>query len=380
MTDTTVQLREVRHSDLDALVKLEESAFITDRLSRRSFRHWINSSSRAFLVATVDDALVGYILVIYHAGTRLARLYSISTDPDMRGRGIARRLIEAGEQAASDSGRFIMRLEVGAENNTAIRLYESLGYTSFGIYRDYYDDHSDAIRMQKRIHHYRVRERWVEMPWVRQSTPFTCGPAALMMAMSGVSKHYVPSHHEELQLWREATTIFMTSGHGGCHPLGLALAAQQRGFDAEVWINTREPLFVDGVRDAGKKRIIELVHRDYLVQAKAAGIRIHYSDIKQDTLIKALNNNAVPLVMISTWRLEGKKAPHWVTVSGYDKQCLYVHDPDPEEISQSALDCQYLPIAREDFARISIFGQQRLRTAVIVSRKERPLRGHQQAR
>jgi ribosomal protein S18 acetylase RimI-like enzyme/predicted double-glycine peptidase len=369
MTDNGITLREVGPEDLDTLVALEETAFSTDRLSRRSFRHWIASTSRAFLVASVDGTLAGYILVIYHTGTRLARLYSIATDPRFRGRGVARRLIEAGEQAASDSGRFIMRLEVGAENRGAIRLYESLGYTRFGVYHDYYDDHSDAIRMQKRIHHYRVRERHVEMPWIRQSTPFTCGPAALMMAMSGVSKDYVPSQHEELQIWREATTIFMTSGHGGCHPLGLALAAQQRGFSAEVWINTRKPLFVDSVRDANKKQIIELVHRDYLEQARASGMKIHHSDIKQDRLISALNHGAIPVVMISTWRLDGRKAPHWVTVSGYDSECLYVHDPDPEDISQSALDCQYLPIAREDFARISIFGQQRLRTAVIVSRK-----------
>jgi predicted double-glycine peptidase len=308
------------------------------------------------------------VLVIYHTGTRLARLYSLATGPRLRGRGIARRLIEAGEQAASDSGRFIMRLEVGADNRAAIRLYDSLGYTRFGIYHDYYDDHSDAIRMQKRIHQYRVRERHVEMPWIRQSMPFTCGPAALMMAMSGVWKDYVPSQHEELQIWREATTIFMTSGHGGCHPLGLALAAQQRGFAAEVWINTRKPLFVDSVRDARKKQIIALVHRDYLQQARNIGIRIHYSDIRQDRLTSCLDDNAIPVVMISTWRLDGKKAPHWVTVSGYDSDCLYVHDPDPEEISQGALDCQYLPIAREDFARISLFGRQRLRTAVIISR------------
>lgn len=369
MTDNGITLRPVVATDLEALVTLEEAAFSTDRLSRRSFRHWITHTDRAFLVATVDGTVAGYILVIYHAGTRLARLYSIATDPRFRSRGIARRLIEAGEQAASDSERFIMRLEVGAENRRAIALYESLGYTGFGIYHDYYEDHTDAIRMQKRIHHYRVHERHVEMPWIRQSTPFTCGPAALMMAMSGVSKDYIPSRHEELQIWREATTIFMTSGHGGCHPLGLALAAQQRGLTAEVWINTRNPLFVDSVRDANKKRIIEMVHADYLEQARATGLKIHYSDIKQERLISALRHNAIPVVMISTWRLDGKKAPHWVTVSGYDSECLYVHDPDPEDISQSALDCQYLPIAREDFARISIFGQQRLRTALIVSRE-----------
>jgi len=363
-----VRLREVSIDDLDALLALEKQAFRTDRLSRRSFRHWIGHDNRAFIVATVAGQLAGYVLVIYHAGTRLARLYSIATDARLRGRGIARRLVKAGEKAADASGRFFMRLEVGSENTPAIRLYESLGYLRFGIYRDYYDDHSDALRMQKRIRHHRADARTVDIPWIRQSTPFTCGPAALMMALRGCSRTYKPSQHEELQIWREATTIFMTSGHGGCHPLGLALAAQRRGFHAEVWINQRQPLFVDSVRDANKKHIIELVHQDFVAEAKHDKLRIHYTDISQDQLVAALQRNAIPVVLISTWRLEGKKAPHWVTVSGFDKQCLYLHDPDPEEGSQSPLDCQYQPIARADFSRMSCFGRQRLRTALVISR------------
>ena len=74
MTARRIELRDVRASDLDDLLRLEQLAFPTDRLSRRSFRHWISSEKRAFLVATVDGTLAGYILVIYHAGTRLARL------------------------------------------------------------------------------------------------------------------------------------------------------------------------------------------------------------------------------------------------------------------------------------------------------------------
>jgi len=368
MNDFPIEVREVEPDDLEALLGLEAVAFDTDRLSRRSFRHWISGGKRAFLVATIEGTLAGYILVIYHRGTRLARLYSIATDPRFRGRGIARTLIEAGERAASDSGRFIMRLEVATDNKPAIALYESLGYLLFGSYLDYYDDHGDAARMQKRIHHYRVLEKHADVPWIRQTTAFTCGPAALMMAMRACSTGYLPSLHEELQIWREATTIFMTSGHGGCHPLGLALAARQRGFRAETWINQHQPLFVSGVRDANKKRVIAMVHEDYLQQAQQQDIGVYYGDISQQTLTQALDCGAIPLVLISTWRLDGKKAPHWVTVSGYDSECLYVHDPDQEEVGQTPLDCQFLPIAREDFARISCFGQSRLRTAVIVSR------------
>ncbi len=364
-----ISLHEAVGSDLDALLALEEQAFSTDRLSRRSFRHWIAHSNRAFIVAKAGEQLAGYILIIYHAGTRLARLYSIATDERFRGRGIARRLILAGEQSAAASGRFFMRLEVGSGNKAAVRLYESLGYLHFGIFRDYYEDHTDALRMQKLIRHYGADAQTVAIPWIRQNTPFTCGPAALMMAMSGCSPAYKPSLHEELQIWREATTIFMTSGHGGCHPLGLALAARMRGFEAEVWINQRQPLFVDSVRGPAKKNIIEMVHKDFMARAKEEKLRINYRDISQDQLVSALQRNAIPIVLISTWRLEGKKAPHWVTISGQDRECLYLHDPDPDEGSQVALDCQYLPIAREDFASMSCFGRQRLRTAVIISGK-----------
>lgn len=188
-----------------------------------------------------------------------------------------------------------------------------------------------------------------------------------MMAMTGLNSTYKLRLNEELKIWREATTIFMTSGHGGCHPLGLALAANRRGFHAEVWINQHQPLFVDGVRSDEKKTIIETVHNDFVQQSKAAGIHNHYKNIDQATLVEACNRGAVPIVLISTYRMDRKKAPHWVAISGYDEQCFYVHDPDPDEKHQDLLDCQYLPIALEDFDFMSSFGSNRLRTAVILT-------------
>lgn len=361
-----LQLRRAQEADLAALLKLEETCFSTDRLSRRSFRHWLRNERCAFLVACDEDRALGYILIIFHRGTRLARLYSIATDPAHRGKGIARRLIEQGEAEAQSRGRLYLRLEVASNNHAAIGLYESLGYRCFGVYHDYYEDHADALRMQKRIRHYEGAITRTPLRWIRQTTPFTCGPAALMMAMDAIDEQYQPSLHEELQIWREATTIFMTSGHGGCHPVGLALAASKRGFKTEVWLNRQEPLFVDSVRDANKKRIIELSHEDFIEQANAFEIPLHYADITAEELAAACGRGDIPLILISTYRMDGKKAPHWVVLSGYDDDCFYVHDPDPEESSQGPLDCQYLPIARGDFERMSCFGQQRLRTTVIL--------------
>ncbi|MCT7656069.1 peptidase C39 family protein [Oceanimonas sp. NS1] len=91
------------------------------------------------------------------------------------------------------------------------------------------------------------------MPYYRQTTEFTCGPASLMMALSALDATHHTQPDEELQLWREATTIFMTQGHGGCGPHGLALAAHRRGFAVELVLNQDGPLFINSVRSPDKK-------------------------------------------------------------------------------------------------------------------------------
>lgn len=362
----TVLIRNAQLTDLDELVALEKSCFETDRLSRRSFKHWITTDHRALLVAEAAKAVAGYILIIYHPGTRLARIYSIAVSPQQRSLGLAKRLLLAGEQAANDSGRLYLRLEVSVDNIPAIKLYETLGYQKFGIYRDYYQDHKDALRYQKRIRQYHDTLQHRSVHWLRQTTPFTCGPAALMMAMHGINRAYQPSREEEINLWREATTIFMTSGHGGCHPIGLALAAKRRHFFVEVWINQTGTLFIDGVRNEEKKEVVDLVDNCFKRQAAEQQINIHYANITQDELIAAFKAGAIPIILISTFLLDRKKAPHWVVMSGFDDDCLYMHDPDPDDGRQSEIDCQFIPIAREDFDRMSCFGKNRLRTAVII--------------
>lgn len=362
----TVLVRPARPADLDGLVRLENASFATDKLSRRSFRHWLSTDHRALLVAELANSIIGYILIIYHPGTRLARIYSLAVAVQHRGSGVAKLLMLAGEKAAHDDGRLYLRLEVSVDNIPAIKLYETLGYQKFGIYRDYYQDHKDALRYQKRIRRYGDTLQHRSVHWLRQTTPFTCGPAALMMAMHGLDKSYTPSREEEINLWREATTIYMTSGHGGCHPVGLALAAKRRGFAVEVWINQTGTLFIDGVRSEEKKQLVELVDNSFKREAAEQGIPVHYGNITQGELIKVFKAGAIPLILISTFLLDRKKAPHWVVMSGFDEDCLYMHDSDPDDGRQTEIDCQFIPIAREDFDRMSCFGKNRLRTAVII--------------
>ncbi|GLQ29664.1 GNAT family N-acetyltransferase [Litoribrevibacter albus] len=363
-----IRLRPAKLDDLTQLVELEEVCFPSDRLSKRSFRRYIQADHSNLWVAEDDNSvgLLAYGLILCHRGTRLARLYSLAVSPNARGQGLGLELLAKLEAVARERGRLYMRLEVAENNLPAIRLYQQNGYRIFGEYDDYYQDHSDALRMQKQIRTLTSDGLIRPTPWYSQTTDFTCGPAALMMAMASLTANIECSQSLELDLWREATTIFMTSGLGGCHPFGLALAARRRGFESCVWVNSDEPLFVDGVRSEQKKQILIHVHQQFEQQCSEHGVVLTHNEVSAEQVETWLQSDYAVLLLISTYRLDGKKAPHWVVVTGMDSLCFYLHDPDLDEDDQLAIDRQHIPIAREDFSRMSSFGSIRLRTAVAL--------------
>jgi len=144
--------RRARPEDAKPIEALETHAFASDRLSARSLRDYLTSPSATVLVAE-DGAgnIIGYAIVRYRRATSVARLYSIAVAEGARGQGIGERLLAAAEEEARKRGHLSMRLEVRADNAPAIALYHRLGYKAFGRHLDYYEDHAEAIRLEKRI-------------------------------------------------------------------------------------------------------------------------------------------------------------------------------------------------------------------------------------
>lgn len=361
-------IRDCKAADLTALVALEQRCFDTDRLSKRSFSYWIKAKHRVFKVVEQETRIIGYGLVIMRKGTRLARLYSIAIDKNIEGKGMGRQLMLALEKHTVDAGKLFLRLEVDKTNARAIGLYESMGYKIFGDYAHYYENNGDAFRMQKPIRQVAKHKQLPSYPWYAQTTDFTCGPAALMMAMASLSEKIQMGQPLEFDLWREATTIFMMSGHGGCHPLGLALAAEKRGFKTQAYINQALPLFTSGVRQAVKKHTVEVIEQQFETRAKHQNLPVVYADFDLHALKNALMEGCKVLSLISTYRMDGYKVPHWVAITAIDEECLYLHDPSVPEQHASGFDCQHIPVALDDFVRLSSYGKTKLRTALVISK------------
>jgi len=149
MVDAAFRIRRAVPADLDALVGLEQSAFTTDRLSRRQFRRHMQSTSAAVLAAVEGGTMLGNAVVFFRSGTRSARLYSIAVARTERGRGLGEALLSAAESAARGRGANRLRLEVRPDNRAAIRLYERRGYRRFGACAGFYEDGADAWRYEK---------------------------------------------------------------------------------------------------------------------------------------------------------------------------------------------------------------------------------------
>lgn len=355
--------------DLDALVDLENRCFDLDRLSRRNFRYMLTKARASTLVEDREGVLCGYVLVLFNAGTSLARMYSIAVDSAHRGEGVASALIEGAESAALARGCVYMRLEVRPDNVGAMALYRKHGYRQFGIVDDYYEDHTDAYRFEKLMVPH-LRPDMVRVPYYEQTLEFTCGPAAIMMAMKALTDSVEMSRETEIRIWRESTTVFMTSGHGGCGAHGLALSAYHRGFDVELYVKDDMPMFVDSVRSAEKKEVIRLVQDGFIQEVAALPISQHYTKLGVEELKKQFNSGGIPIVMISSYLIYKEKSPHWVVVTGFDDRFIYVHDPFVDyELDKTRMDCINLPILQADFDRMARYGKSAQRAALIIRRR-----------
>jgi ribosomal protein S18 acetylase RimI-like enzyme len=357
-------IRPAQGSDLEALAALEQAAFSSDRISRRGFRRFLASAGAAVLVAESDGCRAGYALVLFRADHAIARLYSIAVAPAFAGRRIGARLLAAAEAAALTRGASRLRLEVREANAAAIALYRNAGYRLFGRHARYYQDGAPALRFEKRLTPSRLHEA---PPYFHQTSEFTCGPACMMMALAWADPTLRPDRGLEFKLWREATTIFTTSGPGGCEPFGVAVTLKRHGLAPEIHASHEGPYFLDTVRSDDKRRIMRLAQDEFRREAAALNIPIHLAPLAESGLMEVLGKGAVAIVLVSGYRMVRRNVPHWIFVFGCEGRYILAHDPAARrDENGDALASETYAIPAHEFDRMTRFGRDDLRAAILI--------------
>jgi len=149
-------IRKITTKDLSCIIKLERRCFNKYiAYTPRQLKYLITIANSNCLVKTINESIRGFIIVLYCDGKNVAGIETLNVDPEFRGRGIGRKLMNAAEEDIYS--RFIkkIRLEVSVGNISAIKLYESLGFKKIALFKNYYNYKQfstyDAFRMVKEL-------------------------------------------------------------------------------------------------------------------------------------------------------------------------------------------------------------------------------------
>jgi ribosomal-protein-alanine N-acetyltransferase len=134
--------------DLPVFVSLDKELFPYSPWSASQYKEEFSSPTRHFVVA-IDEAqnIIGYAGV-FAPGVAEADVLTVGVVPDHRGKGIAKGLMALITDWAKAQGSTAMMLEVKTDNSEAIGLYESLGYSTLNIRKDYFGAGLDAQVMR----------------------------------------------------------------------------------------------------------------------------------------------------------------------------------------------------------------------------------------
>ena len=137
----------MRRRHLKRVLEIEEQVYPRP-WTHRTFVGELNNmraGDRYYLVAYVDDTLVGYGGLMFSGDD--AHVSNIAVDPAWHQRGVATEIMLDLANLSRDRGCRAMTLEVRHTNVPAQNLYRRFGFVPAGVRKRYYENTDDAIIM-----------------------------------------------------------------------------------------------------------------------------------------------------------------------------------------------------------------------------------------
>lgn len=107
---------------------------------------------------------------------------------------------------------------------------------------------------------------------------------------------------------------------------------------------------------------------------RISGLRVVFRRaLRMDDIKSEIAAGNIPVILISSYRFTGNRQPHWVVIADADERFFYVHDPyvDTEE-GRTETDCIGIPVACEEFERMTRLGRGRHWATLLLRTRPTP--------
>ena len=155
LTETKFSLRQFNTNDLESVIEVNRTC-LPENYASFFFIDTYQNCPSAFRVAEVGTRITGYIMCRIEHGfsdfkrlrfVRKGHIISVAVLPEFRRGGIASELVKQALNALREMRADECYLEVRETNDTAIKLYEKLGFSLTRKVPHYYADGAEALVM-----------------------------------------------------------------------------------------------------------------------------------------------------------------------------------------------------------------------------------------
>ena len=208
-----------------------------------------------------------------------------------------------------------------------------------------------------------------ELGFFAQTTMFTCGSVAALMAMDVRGHVGLTGDSEdravELSFWRQAANF------PACEPVGLGVAMAEalapRGVAVEIVSDVDGPVLIEDF-DGFEREFREELQAESVRQAHQRGVGLSRAHLSMSRIVDRIAAGEIALLLIDEAPMHGDPGPHWITAHAARGDLVLVQDPwVGVNEGETWVDTHDLPIRASSLDEMVAWGENRLRGVVFVA-------------
>jgi ribosomal-protein-alanine N-acetyltransferase len=139
-----MRIRLAKKKDLPMLLELENICIKEEKFYEKQWEYLLLKAKSLVFVASIDGNIIGSMVILLRKYISNARIYILNVHPAYRRRGIGGLLMDTALKFLKEKGFNKVTIETGINNQAALNLYMSKGFSVDKILEKYYKTGVDA--------------------------------------------------------------------------------------------------------------------------------------------------------------------------------------------------------------------------------------------